>query len=56
MTAKPRRKRTAKVKINNPRYEGAKPEDVGRALLRHPPREDAGKQAKTVQAKTGRFQ
>ena len=34
MTTKPKRKA---VKVLNPRYAGATPEMVGKALLKHPP-------------------
>ena len=56
MSKESTRKRPAKVQVNNPRYGTAKPQDVGRALLRHAPRPDAGKQAKAASAKVGSFQ
>ena len=41
MTAKPRRK-PKEPEIFNPRYAGATPEMVGRALLRHAPESSDG--------------
>ena len=41
MTAKPKT-----VKVSNPRYVGATPEMVGKALLKHPPKPVARQKGK----------
>ena len=40
MATKPKQK---PVKVLNPRYAGATPEMVGRALMKHKPKDGAGK-------------
>ena len=49
MTDKPKRK---PVKVLNPRYAGATPEMVGRALLKHQPKAATGRNDKPKTGKT----